>query len=243
MLVSESDSEKKLVQLKGLLSLDKPDLERCGLLLRELNIDFLDKTFLPIVDETKLTELHLARDVLECGAIWCILKEDHQCFNRYMAQLKHFYFDLKQHLPTSPRQYEIIGAHLLNLLSQNRVPDFHSELELLDCASLHNNRFLAYPVLLEQYIVEGRTNKAFFEACQNPPTPYYAFFSRILENTTRRNMAVCIEMSFTCIPKEDVKRIFFTDDDQFIEELVAERHWILEKEKAFSYATELERII
>jgi hypothetical protein len=60
MLVSESDSEKKLVQLKGLLSLDKPDLERCGLLLRELNIDFLDKTFLPIVDETKLTELHLA---------------------------------------------------------------------------------------------------------------------------------------------------------------------------------------
>ena len=34
-------------------------------------------------------------DVLEIGALWSILKKDIPSFERYMAQLKCYYFDYK----------------------------------------------------------------------------------------------------------------------------------------------------
>lgn len=36
-----------------------------------------------------------AGDVLEIGALWSILKKDIPSFERYMAQLKCYYFDYK----------------------------------------------------------------------------------------------------------------------------------------------------
>jgi len=41
------------------------------------------------------------------------------------------------------------------LLSQNRIADFHMELERLDPTQLHSNIYLKHPVSLEQYLMEG----------------------------------------------------------------------------------------
>jgi 26S proteasome regulatory subunit N12 len=39
--------------------------------------------------------LFFVGDVLEIGAQWAIAKKDIQAFERYMAQLKTYYFDYK----------------------------------------------------------------------------------------------------------------------------------------------------
>lgn len=40
-------------------------------------------------------ELILARDVLEIGAQWAVAAKDVKAFERYMSQLKCYYFDYK----------------------------------------------------------------------------------------------------------------------------------------------------
>ena len=52
-------------------------------------------------------------------------------------------------------RYELLGLNLLCLLSQNRIADFHMELERLDPTQLHSNIYLKHPVSLEQYLMEG----------------------------------------------------------------------------------------
>lgn len=55
--------------------------------------------------------------------------------------------------------YPLLGLNLLFLLSQNRVAEFHIELELLPVDKILNNVYIKHPVSLEQYIMEGSYNK------------------------------------------------------------------------------------
>ena len=57
-------------------------------------------------------------------------------------------------MPRSERQNLILGLHLLFLLSQSRMAEFHTELELIPL-EMHTNIFIKHPVRLEQYLMEG----------------------------------------------------------------------------------------
>lgn len=104
-------------------------------------------------------ELLLARDVLEIGVQWSIAANDIPCFERYMSQLKCYYFDYKSQLTESPFKYQLLGLNLLFLLSQNRVAEFHTELELLPAEHIQNDVYIKHPLSIEQYLMEGSYNK------------------------------------------------------------------------------------
>lgn len=71
-----------------------PNLAKCGLLLDELKIMLTQLTFLPTSsDSCPKPDLIIARDILEIGAFYSIKKEDIISFERYLAQLKCYYFD------------------------------------------------------------------------------------------------------------------------------------------------------
>lgn len=70
-------------------------------------------------------------------------------------------FSHRKLIGESNNKYKILGLNLLFLLSQNRVADFHTELELLPAEIIQKNIFIRYPLALEQYIMEGRYNKIF----------------------------------------------------------------------------------
>lgn len=97
-------------------------LDKCGELLNKIkvterNLQIINKTFNIVcyklnllffqVALTHLTflpsnntaanhkELILARDVLEIGAQWAVAAKDVKAFERYMSQLKCYYFDYK----------------------------------------------------------------------------------------------------------------------------------------------------
>lgn len=70
------------------------------------------------------------------------------------------HFD-RTELPESAYKCELLGLNLLCLLSQNRVAEFHTELELFAHPDVHilDNVYIKYAVQLEQYLMEGRYNK------------------------------------------------------------------------------------
>lgn len=58
--------------------------------------------------------------------------------------------------------YEMLGMNLLKLLSQNRIMDFHIELELFVHSNTEkalNDPYIKKAVEIEQYLTEGRYNK------------------------------------------------------------------------------------
>lgn len=103
-------------------------------------------------------ELLIARDVLEIGAQWSVAQGDIPSFERYMSQLKCYYYDYNSEIPESAFKYQLLGLNLLFLLSQNRVAEFHTELELIPVEKLQDI-YIRHPLSLEQYLMEGSYNK------------------------------------------------------------------------------------
>ena len=84
-----------------------------------------------------------------------------------------------------------MGLNLLCLLSQNRVAEFHTELERLSPEEL-KNVYIEQPIRLEQYIMEGSYNKVLLLR-NNVPAESFKFFLDILLVTVRNEMASCME--------------------------------------------------
>jgi hypothetical protein len=103
-------------------------------------------------------ELLVAREILEHGALLSIRQMDIPAFERYVAQLKVYYSDASILTP-SQRQFPILGLNLLRLLAQNRIAEFHTELELIPTELQHANIYIKYPAQLEQHIMEGSYHK------------------------------------------------------------------------------------
>lgn len=68
---------------------------------------------------------------------------------------------IRNEIGESNNKYKLLGLNLLFLLSQNRVSEFHTELELLPQEIIHQNEFIRQPLALEQYLMEGSYNKIF----------------------------------------------------------------------------------
>nr|KAF6411483.1 proteasome 26S subunit, non-ATPase 8 [Rousettus aegyptiacus] len=125
-----------------------------------------------------------------------------------MAQLKCYYFDYKEQLPESAYMHQLLGLNLLFLLSQNRVAEFHTELERLPAKDIQTNVYIKHPVSLEQYLMEGSYNKVFL-AKGNIPAESYTFFIDILLDTIRDEIAGCIEKAYEKILFTEATRILF----------------------------------
>uniref|UniRef100_A0A452GYZ8 26S proteasome non-ATPase regulatory subunit 8 n=1 Tax=Gopherus agassizii TaxID=38772 RepID=A0A452GYZ8_9SAUR len=125
-----------------------------------------------------------------------------------MAQLKCYYFDYKDELPESAYKHQLLGLNLLFLLSQNRVAEFHTELERLPAKDIQTNVYIKHPVSLEQYLMEGSYNKVFL-AKGNIPAESYTFFIDILLDTIRDEIAGCIEKAYEKILFNEATRVLF----------------------------------
>lgn len=56
----------------------------------------------------------------------------------------------RDELPESAYMHQLLGLNLLFLLSQNRVSEFHTELERLSAKDIQSNVYIRHPVSLEQ---------------------------------------------------------------------------------------------
>uniref|UniRef100_A0ACB8FTD1 26S proteasome non-ATPase regulatory subunit 8 n=1 Tax=Sphaerodactylus townsendi TaxID=933632 RepID=A0ACB8FTD1_9SAUR len=172
-------------------------------------------------------------DILEIGAQWSILKKDIPSFERYMAQLKCYYFDYKDELPESAYKHQLLGLNLLFLLSQNRVAEFHTELERLPAKDIQTNVYIKHPVSLEQYLMEGSYNKVFL-AKGNIPAESYAFFIDILLDTVRDEIASCIEKAYEKILFNEATRMLFFNPKKMTD-YAKKRGWVLSSHNHYCF--------
>ena len=98
-------------------------------------------------------------------------------------------------IPLSSEEYPILGLNLLRLLVQNRIAEFHTELELLSSEALENP-CIKYAVELEQSFMEGAYNRV-LSARQAVPHKTYEYFMDLLAKTVRYTLYIFINL-FTC---------------------------------------------
>ena len=203
---------------------DRRDLEEVGKGLSRMKVLLLGLSFLPS-DGTSLDqrELVLARNTLEIGALWSIEKQDIPSFHRYMAQLKCYYFDYGSLLPDSAFKYQILGLNLLCLLAENRLAEFHTELERLPVEEL-KNVYIKHPISLEQFLMEGSFHKVLL-LTGNVPAQNYNFFMDILIGTIRKEIASCIEKAYMRISVLEAAKVLMIESPGQLEEYVKEREW------------------
>merc|ERR1719231_237143 len=139
----------------------------------------------PSPSPTQQQELLLAREVLEQGALLSIKTMEIPAFERYVAQLKIYYSDCAATMPESTRRFPILGLNLLRLLAQNRIAEFHTELELIPPELQASNVYIKYPAQLEQHIMEGSYNKVLSAKRDNLFASDGIYFLDLLVGTVR----------------------------------------------------------
>ncbi|KAL2524932.1 26S proteasome non-ATPase regulatory subunit 8A [Abeliophyllum distichum] len=244
------------------------DFDKCTELLSQLKVLLTKlKSLPPLFEETPnaIRELTLARDIYEHAVVLSVKIEDLDAFERDFFQLKPYYTDARG-LPQSPQEYLILGLNLLRLLVQNRIAEFHTELELLSAVALENP-CIKHAVELEQSFMEGAYNRV-LSARQTVPHETYVYFMDLLAKTVRDEIAGCSEKAYDCLSINDVRQILLFSSDQELVEYIKKEHpeWEIENGFVFfqrakesvpckeipslqlinqtlSYARELERIV
>jgi 26S proteasome regulatory subunit N12 len=250
-------------------ALIRSDFDTCTQLLCQLKIALTEfKSLPPLFEETPnaVHELTIARDIYEHAVILSVKTEDQDAFERDFFQLKPYYTDAAGRLPASQQEYPILGLNLLRLLVQNRIAEFHTELELLSAAALENE-CIKHAVELEQSFMEGAYNRV-LTARQTVPHQTYVYFMDLLAKTVRDEIAGCSEKAYDSLSINDTRQIMLFSSDKELYEYIKEEHpeWELKsglvifqkaKESAtckdipslqlinqtLGYARELERIV
>ncbi|XP_065921039.1 26S proteasome non-ATPase regulatory subunit 8-like [Dysidea avara] len=238
----ESEIFSKAANLRSsLLSAWKANprqLDKIEEILNELKPLLLQLHYLPYAGEPTPDEAYLllARDVLEIGALWSIEKENDVLFERYMSQLKSYYYDYKNILKESMYTYNLLGLNLLHLLAQNRLAEFHTELELLPVEKFSDekvsNVYISYPVSLEQYLMEGSYHKVFLSK-DSLPAPNYRFFVNVLMETIREEIATCAETAYDKISVTEAAKVLGLDTQEQLDAFQAKKQWRLEETGQF----------
>ncbi len=265
LIIMTTDRLKNVMELFEVLKKEftAGNLQKSGELLTQLKIALTQLSFLngSLVPDNR--ELLITREVLEIGAQWSIQAKDIASFERYFAQLKTYYTDYKDKLPQSQRTYPLTGLNLLRLLAQNRIAEFHTEIEQLDTDLLLNNIYIKHPIQVEQCLMEGSYNKV-WNSRNNVPAQEYLLFMDILVATIRHEIASCAERAYTQLPLADAATLLHFKTEQEILNFCQGRSWKVEQGKivfgsnavdihevpstkimsnALEYAKELERIV
>ncbi|KAJ8608815.1 hypothetical protein CTAYLR_009349 [Chrysophaeum taylorii] len=198
--------------------------------------------------------------VLELGVLLAVHAEDAQRFQRYISQLKPYYADLESRLrPT------ILGLHLLFLIVENRLAEFHAELELLSEADRACDE-VAFAISLEQNLMVGTYNEVL--QAKMPSPEHFSFFMGRLRDTVRETVAECAEVSYDSLSLEAAREMMMFDTSHDLVAFIRNSHadWRVQGDRIFfdapanqprgreipsvrlltenlAYATELERIV
>lgn len=208
----------------------------------------------------------LSGETLEQAVLLALHLRDQEAFERSMRQLKEMYGDYRGALPESANLGAQIGLWLLFLLTENRISDFHVELQQLGHLGLTaENRNVAFVVALEQAKMEGRYSKIWSSPAEarNTISASYVQFTEKLVETARQDIAEAIQVSYEALDLASAQRLLNLASKEATVSFVQSRGWhvregqiVFRRDDAsnaldafalitqmLQYADELERII
>lgn len=263
--MAEKEVDKLLAEFKKHFNAKTPDVAKCKPILSKMKISMINFQLTPpfTLDENIVKkQLLLARETLELATFLSLVDKDEAAFERHLNQVKTYYTDYAHLLPSSERKWPIMGLQLMFLLSDNRIADFHTELELMSLDD-QKNLYVAYPIDLEKRLMEGSYNKV-LAAGKSYPHPYYQYFMEKLVFTVRDKLADCTQAAYSSFPVAELSSLLNLPKKE-LAAFCKDRDWDVsggkvnfghaEEDKqdgapsfrliteSLEYATELERIV
>lgn len=162
-------------------------------------------------------------DVLELAVLTAAKQTDDALFERNFAQLRPYYTDCRAALPPSPQEPLVVGLNLLRLLVQNRIAEFHTELELVP-PSLLDTAEVAQVAELEQRLMEGAHNKV-LAARGSPASPYYVPYLDRLYSTVRDEIASCSEKAYPLLSVKEAIKLLLMSNESELQAYATQRGW------------------
>lgn len=216
--------------------------------------------------EASVDSITLAANALELGVLLSVADDDLDAFARNISQLKPYYAALSSmsNAATTERKCHVLGLNLMNLLVDNRLSEFHAELELLSEEEA-STPFVSFPITLERQLMVGSYDEVLK---QTVPDSSYNFFMDNLLETVRDSIADCVEVSYKSMKLADAVTMMKFESTAELQEYIQEKRedWIVEGDtltfqpppvgskavdipsmnlikQSLTYATELERIV
>jgi len=217
-------------------------------------------------EEASSPFMNIATETLELAVLVSMEEGDLAAFARNVSQVKTYYDSSMTKGRSSPQKSKILGLNLMYLLIENRLSEFHAELELLT-EDESSSPFITFPITLERQLMVGSYDEV-LNAGSYMPDQSYNFFVENLLQTVRDSIADCLEVAYKEMSLEDAKIIMkfksIGDLGEYIQE--CRDDWIIQGDhlcfqpptggskatdipskdlikQVLSYATELERIV
>lgn len=228
---------------------EREQYSKVGQLLPRIKLELAKEGLLVPKTHASTQDLLKTRDILEKGILASIHLRNESEFVRLISEIHPFFYSKNAHgvgLPKSENQYKIMALYLLLLLSQNQIAEFHTELETLadlnstlegqsDSSSspLETDIYLRYPVLLEQWLMEGSYHKV-WKAITDPnqvPAREFGILAESLLYTVRDEIARSAEAAYDYLPMDNACHLLYLDS---VDELIKfaesqESGWIVDK--------------
>ena len=189
-----TDFSALLADLTG--RVDSGDIEGGKTTLANLKIALLD------ADPTSAATAQIATSALELGVLLSAADGDLDAFARNVSQLKPHYATAAN---TSARKNHIVGLNLMHLLVENRLSEFHSELELLSPAEASSPE-ISFPIHLERQLMVGSYDEVLAAGSRVPHASYSLFMDHLL-TTVRDNIADCLEVAYKTMTMDDAVKM------------------------------------
>lgn len=235
--MAEASVRTLLDELKKMYNGPSPDLKKCTKTISKIKILMTQFQLIPpfsLPEPTVKKQLLLARETLELATYVSVSNSDETAFERHINQVKTYYHDYSDILPPSERRSPITGLYLLFLLGQNRIADFHSEVELINPSERESNVYISFPIHLESAIMEGGYNKV-FAAQSQLPFPLYKFFMNTLLATVREKIADCAQRAYETFPLAQAAALLMLDEKE-LKAFCDDRGWTVGSDQTINFA-------
>jgi len=167
--------------------------------------------------------IQLATSILELGVLLSIADEDLAAFARNVAQIKTYYSSTATTV-NNDMKCKVLGLNLMYLLVENRLSEFHSELELLvsgdnNGGANSNNPFISFPINLERQLMVGSYDEVLNAGAHIPDESYQFFMDNLLQ-TVRDSIADCLEVAYKTMSISEAKKMMKFDNNSDSDELM-----------------------
>lgn len=148
-----------------------------------------------------------------------IRQNDLDAFQRHFSRVKQ-YSTNTTFTTEGKRSIQVCAVHLMLLLSENRLADFHTHLETMP-SSLLDNEHIRYVLHVERSLMTG----AYSQVLKAKAPDGYGNFLERLYKTVREDIASCLEASYEYISLEGAKNLLMVDSLKEVDGIATERGW------------------
>lgn len=222
------DLQQALSELQTLFDAPGGSKEEVSQRLAKLKLELAQTGLYFAPPTANQQDLVAARAILEVGAFHSLRLGNLKAYAQYNFALQPFYNNLATVIPDSPNRPITLGLHLLGLLSEGLLTEFHTLLETLKVEQL-NDVFVKLPVDLERWLMEGAYNKV-YRAKDRVPREEFGFLLERLMGTVRGQIASTVEASYPSLPLQNAAALLFykPGETSQLVEFASQRGWQLQ---------------